>query len=189
MIRILTLCLLISTSGFSQSLTTADSLGLYEKEQKSPQGAMLRSALIPGWGQWYNEEYVKVPVMFGVFAGIGFVANWYHVKYDDYRSRYISSSLRLQNDPLLESNTVFMREHKFNKTAREFYRDNRDVYLFYLVLAYFLNIVDAYVDAQLFGFDVDGPLSAKLNDMKKPDISSVSWRKPDQTFLSLSLNF
>lgn len=189
MIRILTLSLLISTSGFSQSLTTADSLEYSVKEQKSPKGAMLRSALIPGWGQLYNEEYVKVPIMFGVFAGIGYVANWYHVKYDDYRSRYIASSIRLQNDPALESNNVFMKEHKFNKTAREFYRDNRDVYLFYLVLAYFLNIVDAYVDAQLFGFDVDGPLSAKLQDAKKNNFSAVSWRKPDQIFLSLSLNF
>ena len=57
--------------------------------------------------------------------------------------------------PLVEiENDIFVRTHNFNKTAREFYRDNRDVYLFYLVLAYFLNIVDAYVDAHLFDFDV-----------------------------------
>lgn len=189
MTKILTLCLLISTSGFGQTATTSDSLINVPKEKKSPQGAMLRSALIPGWGQLYNEEYLKVPVMFGVFAGIGFVANWYHLKYDDYKGRYISSSQRLENEPALSANSIFMREHNFNKTAREFYRDNRDTYLFYLVLAYFMNIVDAYVDAQLFGFDVDGPLSAQLNQLKTKDLSSVSWRKPDQTLLSLTFNF
>ena len=33
---------------------------------KSALGAVLRSAVIPGWGQFYNESYLKVPVVVGL---------------------------------------------------------------------------------------------------------------------------
>ena len=41
---------------------------------KSPWGAVLRSAIIPGWGQIYNESYIKAPVIWGIGAGL--VAAW-----------------------------------------------------------------------------------------------------------------
>ena len=31
-------------------------------------GAMLRSAVFPGWGQFYNESYWKIPIVWGVSA-------------------------------------------------------------------------------------------------------------------------
>lgn len=175
---------------FSCSAQTTDSLTTpLNTNLKSPAGAMLRSAVIPGWGQFYNESYIKVPIMFGVFAGIGYVAGWYHNHYSDYKSRYLTSSNLLQQNPALNSDAIFMREHQFNRVARDFYRDNRDTYLFYLLLAYMLNIVDAYVDAQLFSFDVDGPLSAQLKPTLLDKSSPISWRKPETTFLSLTINF
>ena len=39
---------------------------------------------------------------------------------------------------------------------RNFYRDQRDEFAFYMLLTYFLNLVDAYVDAHLFDFSVGG---------------------------------
>ena len=35
---------------------------------KSPWGAVARSAMLPGWGQCYNESYIKSVVAFGTFA-------------------------------------------------------------------------------------------------------------------------
>ena len=35
---------------------------------KSPWGAVARSAMMPGWGQVYNEQYIKAAVGFGAFA-------------------------------------------------------------------------------------------------------------------------
>jgi hypothetical protein len=37
---------------------------------------------------------------------------------------------------------------------RDFYRDERDRFGFYVILTYLLNIVDAYVGASLYDFDV-----------------------------------
>ena len=46
------------------STTKIDTAKLLSDEPlKSPIGAVLRSAVLPGWGQFYNEQYVK-----GVFA-------------------------------------------------------------------------------------------------------------------------
>ena len=37
---------------------------------------------------------------------------------------------------------------------RDFYRDERDKFAFYFALTYLLNIVDAYVGASLYNFEV-----------------------------------
>lgn len=43
--------------------------GMYsDKPLKSPWGAVARSAMLPGWGQIYNEQYIKAIVTFGLFA-------------------------------------------------------------------------------------------------------------------------
>ena len=34
----------------------------------NPKVAMLRSAIIPGWGQWYNKKYWKIPIIYGALG-------------------------------------------------------------------------------------------------------------------------
>jgi hypothetical protein len=34
---------------------------------RSPWGAVARSAMLPGWGQCYNESYIKSVIAFGTF--------------------------------------------------------------------------------------------------------------------------
>ena len=41
------------------------------------------------------------------------------------------------------------------RTLRVFYQDQRDLVSIYIGLTYLLNLIDAYVDAQLFDFSVD----------------------------------
>ena len=111
---------------------------------KSPWGAVGRSALLPGWGQYYNESYLKIPVIWG-FLGY-YTYGWItsNNDYQNYRDLYTQS---LQPDYTGVSSSVLLNE-------REFYRDQRDMFAVYFGLAYFLNLVDAYVDAHLFDFDV-----------------------------------
>lgn len=109
---------------------------------KSPMGAVLRSALIPGWGQIYNEAYWKAPIVWGV---LGYFAYYWidnNNLYKDYRDLYSESLLTSVNGNL---------NYKRN---RDFYRDQRDQFAVYIGLTYFLTLVDAYVDSHLFDFDV-----------------------------------
>ena len=110
--------------------------------QKSPTGAMLRSAVLPGWGQAYNESYWKIPVIWGFSAWFIYVWIKQNDNYEYYRDLYQNS--------LLESDSG----NSLYKTNRDLFRDDRDLFGIYLGLTYFLNLIDAYVDAHLFDFDV-----------------------------------
>jgi hypothetical protein len=105
--------------------------------QKSPWGAVGRSAILPGWGQFYNESYWKIPIIWGL--GAWFVYGWVQNN-DDYKSN---------RDLYNETGTELYRQR------RDFYRDQRDNFTIYLVLLYLLNLVDAYVDAHLFDFSIE----------------------------------
>ena len=110
---------------------------------KSPWGAVLRSAVIPGWGQFYNESYLKIPVVLGVmgYCVYGYVHN--NNQYHNYSNLY---------------NQIIVTEgyDRYNyERLREDYHDRRDLFAVYMGLAYVLNLIDAYVDAQLFDFTVE----------------------------------
>jgi hypothetical protein len=104
---------------------------------KSPWTAVLMSAVIPGAGQIYNESYWKTPIIWGLAGWL--VYNWVQ-----------------NNNSFKENKNSYMQTGDENyRTLRNFYRDQRDLFTIYMGLTYLLNLVDAYVDAQLFDFSVD----------------------------------
>ncbi len=113
--------------------------------QKSAWGAVLRSAVVPGLGQIYNQSYWKAPIVWGL--GAWFIYNWIqnNNNYWDYARLYMNNI----NNPNLDSRAIqAYHDH------RDFYRDQRDLFTIYMGLTYLLQLVDAYVDAQLFDFTV-----------------------------------
>mgnify|MGYP000165083375 CR=1 FL=1 len=140
-VKVLLLLLICSEFSYSQNIESTASLQSSSdttfQMTKSPWGAVARSAIIPGWGQFYNESYWKIPVIWGTAAW--FVYNWVDNNnlYNDYRSLYQST------------------QNEYYRRLRNFYRDQRDNFSIYLGLLYLLNLVDAYVDAHLFDFNVD----------------------------------
>jgi hypothetical protein len=118
-------------------------------EVKSPGTAALLSALLPGAGQAYNESYWKVPVVAGF--GAFFVSRWLHFNRlaDEARDRYAESLLTSSGD-------------QQQLRLREFYKDERDTYSWYLFILYLLNVADAYVDASLYDFTVSDDLSLRV---------------------------
>lgn len=122
---------------------------------KSPWGAVLRSAVIPGWGQIYNHSYYKAPIVWGVSAWL--VYNWIqnNNQYKNYQRQYINLQQVYPPTQITEY-----------KRVRDEYRDQRDLFSIYMGITYVLTLVDAYVDAHLFDFSVDEDQltgTAKLN--------------------------
>jgi hypothetical protein len=111
---------------------------------KSPGLAVLLSAVVPGAGQAYNESYWKIPIVLGL--GIYFASQWLHnnrlVK--DFREQF-----SITGNPQ-------------DLARRDFYKDQRDTFTWYIAILYFANILDAYVDASLYDFDVGSDLSIRL---------------------------
>ena len=111
--------------------------------RKSPTTAVLLSAVIPGAGQFYNESYWKIPIIGGLVGYFGYEYFRNNNLYKDYRDDYAASQTELNPNGDLNL-----------KTLREFYRDQRDDFVWYFLIVYVINMVDAYVDAHLFDFDV-----------------------------------
>jgi hypothetical protein len=119
--------------------------------RKSTSLAMGLSALLPGAGQVYNGSYWKVPVIVGL--GIYFVSYWLdnNRRYLDNRDQYAAS---------ITATAPSGDKHLL--AVREFYKDERDTFMWYFLILYFANIADAYVDASLYDFNVGDDLSVRL---------------------------
>jgi hypothetical protein len=113
------------------------------KMKKSPWLAVLFSAILPGAGQFYNQSYWKVPVLLGLTAYLGYEYYDNNKTFRNYRDQYAATQTPQfpSGDPALQA-------------LRNFYRDQRDDFVWYFAIVYFINLVDAYVDAHLFDFDV-----------------------------------
>lgn len=144
--KILFICFFILKAAYPQTTDSLDTNPILSDSgfvmQKSPMGAMLRSAVLPGWGQFYNESYWKIPIVWGVSA-------WFIYLWTDRNDNY-----QLYKDLYNKSLSESSNGNSQYKRARDFYRDDRDLYAIYIGLTYFLNLIDAYVDAHLFDFDV-----------------------------------
>lgn len=132
--------LIIFTTGFAQ-IDNAEEETIKNDSvfvpTKSPWTAVLWSAVIPGAGQIYNESYWKAPIIWGVLGWLGY--NWVqnNNSYKEYKDLYSQTG------------------DEDYRRLRTFYLDQRDLFTIYIALTYILNLVDAYVDAQLFDFSVD----------------------------------
>lgn len=132
------------------------------KMKKDPWKAVMYSALLPGAGQIYNKSYWKVPVI----AGLGGYFVYEYIrnnnKFKDYRDLFHNSQTELNpsGDPQLQA-------------LREFYRDQRDNFIIYSMILYVVNLIDAYVDAQLYDFDVSEKI--KLSVLNKNSLMKFSY--------------
>lgn len=125
------------------------------KMSKSPMGAVYRSLVLPGWGQYYVESYWKIPLFTGGMIASAYIGVNNHIKYSD-KVKEIEDFLA--ESPENENSS----RHDLFKRQREVYRDNRDQALFFLAGVYIVSAIDAYVGAHLFDFDVSDDVSMQL---------------------------
>lgn len=168
------LCLLAQINAFSQNPDTIPRKNA-AKSQVAPNGvvkdsarlaieampriAARRSAIVPGLGQLYNKRWWKVPLVYGGFVGIGLVY--------EFNQRYYK---------------MFLREAQYRQDApdkanpdwasypddgiiriKDDYRRNRDLSILAGIGFYAVQIIDAYIDAKFFRFDVSDDLSLKVD--------------------------
>lgn len=143
----------------------------------NPQAATIRSAIIPGWGQFYNKQYWKIPIVWGalgITAGV-FVSNLN--TYKELKQAVIyRSDADTANDKLIPK---YLQPFPTSvlKNYRNEYRQNVDYSVLVFFLFWGLNVVDATVSAHLKTFDVSPSISMKirpnLNYLNTPGVSVV----------------
>ncbi|WP_103983440.1 DUF5683 domain-containing protein [Parabacteroides chinchillae] len=161
-------------------------------------------ALVPGLGQIYNRKYWKLPIVYGGFMGCLYAITWNNKNYQDYSAAYKDILIDYNNgNPLPEKDwhdswtlllpngrdaAEYVKNTQFHsqlKSRKDFYRRYRDLSIIITVGIYFLSIIDAYIDAQLFDFDISPDLSMHL----EPTVTPKTHYSPRTYGLNCSLTF
>tara|TARA_B100000886_G_scaffold40374_1_gene24963 strand:- start:801 stop:1331 length:531 start_codon:yes stop_codon:yes gene_type:complete len=120
-----------------------------------PSKAAFYSAVIPGLGQIYNKKAWKVPI---VYAAIGISAYSYDFnkkKFWSYRDAYKRRKAGYSDD---QYQGIIINDDRLID-GQDFHKKYKDLSMVFLVGFYFLNILDANIDAHLLDFNVDENLS------------------------------
>ena len=135
-----------------------------------PEKATWLALIIPGGGQIYNRKYWKLPIVYGGFVGCLYAYNWNGQMYKDYRQAYLDI---MDSDPNTDSFKDFFRPgYNFEankeylksvfKKRKDRYRRWRDLSIFSFIGVYAISVIDAYVDAQLAGFDITEDINLSI---------------------------
>jgi hypothetical protein len=123
----------------------------------SPNTALIMSAIVPGLGQVYNRKFWKVPIIYA--AGGAFI---YYVRFNQYKYLKFRTALLQgkQGTPSLIDGQYY--PYDILPRGRDYYRRYRDLSVLGLGVIYFLNIVDAMIDAHFFYYDVSDNLTMHI---------------------------
>jgi hypothetical protein len=125
-----------------------------------PRRAALNSAMLPGLGQIYNKRWWKVPLVYGGFVGIGLVFEFNQRNY----KVFLKEAQFRQENPGKTQNPLYSRYSTQGIISiKDSYRRNRDLSVLGGLGFYAVNIIDAYVDAKFFRFDISDDLVMKVS--------------------------
>ncbi len=136
-----------------------------------PRKATRRSAIIPGWGQAYNHEYWKIPIVYAILAIPAamyvFNNNYYNITKFAFEARYQEANGDSSNvkyiDPQLKNLSISSLQN-----YRNAFRRDRDYSILWFLVAWGLQVVDATVFAHLKTFDVSNDLSMTVTPIFNP---------------------
>lgn len=138
--------------------------------------AVWMGAIIPGYGQIYNGSYWKLPIVYGGLAGCAYGISYTNGHYSDFKTAYrdiftdinagtVSTSSDKSYIAILPEGYTLKDvggEQTWMKTLQSrqtTWRRYRDYCIVATIAVYALSLIDAYVDAQLFDFDISSDLS------------------------------
>lgn len=147
-----------------------------------PKRAVIYSLIFPGLGQIYNRKYWKLPLIYGGFLGLTYAVTWNNRYYQDYSRAYkdIMSDTPRVNDSWVDflrpkvtsadqvSDAQITQYRTIFKNKKNYYRRYRDLSIIGMFGLYAVCAVDAYIDAQLFDFDISDDVSVRVEPAVLP---------------------
>lgn len=170
-------------AGSVQDTTSAEEVSADAVEElfwkPDPVKAVWMGTLFPGLGQIYNRSYWKLPIVYGGLMGCTYAIMYTNNQYLSYKEAYRSIYYDIQHSSVSNSpekpyiailpdgytidrmggvSAYQKRLYEWQNTTRRY----RDLSIAATVIVYALTLVDAYVDAQLFDFDISPDLSLNV---------------------------
>ena len=135
----------------------ADSIAMAATPKvKSSSRALMYALVLPGLGQGYNEKYWKMPIVWGAMG----VAGWAIIYNTNEYKGAIEDYAQLPDDT--------------NQRYLEWWRRNMELSYIAMIAIYALQVLDAYVDAQLYSWDVNDNLSLRVSPSLQPLLAPTS---------------
>lgn len=141
-----------------------------------------RSMLIPGWGQYMNKDYWKMPVVYGAAVG-----GLYAIRQNNKRYNYYLDHVEILQEtgqaampPLDNPNGISISKETYARAASSFKR-YRDLSIIGFALGWTLFAVEANVTAHLKTFDISDDISLRWSPTIIPGTYAAG--------IQLSLNF
>ena len=138
----------------------------------SPRKAIIRSAILPGWGQIYNKKYWKLPLVYGALGTTTYLFFRNLKQYKEAKEAYIlATDNNPNNDEQIQQPYYTVKDQPERiRTFRNQVRQNVDYSVLFFIIFWGLNVADAAVDAHLKTFDVSDDLSLRI----KPGFSPLA---------------
>lgn len=169
----------------AESVVLEDTMPLTEKEidrlfwKPDPMRAVWLGAIVPGLGQIYNRSYWKLPIVYGGLMGCVYAVTWTNNQYIGYKEAYRDIYYDIQNGTVSDSpdksyNAILPEGYTISSMGgAQTYQSRlkewqsaslrqRDLSIVVTIAVYALSLIDAYVDAQLFDFDISSDLSLNV---------------------------
>lgn len=171
--------------GLSDSLLAIEPVDSVVAFKPDPVKAVWLGAIIPGYGQIVNKSYWKLPIVYAGFLGCAYAISLNSTRYQTYKKAYFdkidtndntNSYLNLPNGAKLSEQIL--------KSVYDQYRRYRDLSIFFTVGYYAVTLIEAYVDAQLFDFDISSDISMHI----RPALLKNEYGQSNKAGLQFSLN-
>ncbi|MBA4849910.1 DUF5683 domain-containing protein [Emticicia sp. BO119] len=151
------------------------------KKANPARKALIRSLILPGWGQATNKEYWVIPIVYGAAAGgvFSFYVNNYRYKY--YKSKLAEIIIDGNKEVMVRSFTGIGTKQSekelgpFTQSQIEpvvnTFRRYRDLTVIVFAVGWALQAVQANVSAHLKTFDMSEDISLRI----EPGIQSTNY--------------
>jgi hypothetical protein len=206
MIRISIVFFFVSTTAFAQKLDTIKILSTTKavvdttkklsflknvintdssNKRSIPRTVLLRSLVLPGWGQATNRQYWIIPIVYGAAAGGVYTIWWNNDKYKFYKGFLSQIVVDKKTEVYIpvkgELRGPFVQTQI--EPAVKAYLRQRDLSWIGLAVGWTLQAIQANVSAHLKGFDMTEDISLKF----EPALESSSFGT--SAGVKLRLNF
>ncbi len=134
-----------------------------------PARAAWGSAMVPGLGQIRNGRWWKVPFIYGGLVSVGLAFEFNQRYYKEFlKELQYRTYTRGADDPARKNPKYLQYDDNALISAKNFYRRNRDLSILGFLGVHAINIIDAYVDAKFFRYDISDKLGFKVQPSLMP---------------------
>lgn len=160
-------------------------------------GVALLCSIVPGGGQLYNQRYWKMPIVLSAMTAGIYAISWNQRLYNEYHTAY--ADLLSENpldhtswqafipagaDPSQYVSDGNLRS-RLERGSKQ-YKESRDMGIVITVALYLLSALDAYVDAELYYFNVSPQLTIDMGDGLR---DKPSGPRPHSVMVGASVRF